>query len=90
MTNPPNDDRRWAARRKFWFPSGILIDRRSGSERRSGAERRGEGHEGAVASDRRTRPERRDQPDRRTTERRRSDRRAPPSAGGTGGADTTG
>lgn len=34
------DDRRWAARRKFWFPSGILVDRRTGFDRRSGTERR--------------------------------------------------
>jgi len=40
------DDRRWAARRKFWFPSGILVDRRVGLERRSGVQRRS----GAAAS----------------------------------------
>jgi hypothetical protein len=34
------DDRRWAARRKFWFPSGILVDRRTRFDRRSGTERR--------------------------------------------------
>ncbi len=34
------DDRRWAARRKFWFPSGILVDRRTLFDRRSGTERR--------------------------------------------------
>ena len=35
-----SDDRRWQARRKFWFPSGILVDRRGEVERRSGGDRR--------------------------------------------------
>jgi hypothetical protein len=34
------EDRRWTARRKFWFPSGILVDRRASFERRSGTDRR--------------------------------------------------
>jgi len=34
------EDRRWTARRKFWFPSGILVDRRGNQERRDGTDRR--------------------------------------------------
>jgi len=70
------DDRRWAARRKFWFPSGILVDRRVGLERRSGVQRRS----GAAASlphltaERRD-GDRRDRRDRRSDERRRGSRR---------------
>ncbi len=53
------EDRRWHARRKFWFPSGILVDRRSGS-RRQGS--------GSTPEDRRV------SVDRRVSPRRASDR----------------
>lgn len=72
------DDRRWAARRKFWFPSGILVDRRAGPERRSGAERRGN-QGGALSTDlsvdRRALSDRREPSERRNDERRNDLRR---------------
>jgi len=71
------DDRRWAARRKFWFPSGILVDRRAGLERRSGDERRTEDAPPPIDphADRRRGEERRGDGDRRSVERRQSGRR---------------
>jgi hypothetical protein len=70
------DDRRWAARRKFWFPSGILVDRRTGFDRRSGTERRTL-REAPAAGLRPTRSgeNRRDALERRATERRQGPRR---------------
>ena len=72
----PTDDRRWTARRKFWFPSGILVDRRTGMERRSGAERRisRSGPPASLSVDRRALDDRREA-GRRSHERRRGPRR---------------
>jgi len=69
-----SDDRRWAARRKFWFPSGILVDRRSGFDRRSGTERRTRPPAGLYATPR-SGKDRRDDPERRGAERRQDVRR---------------
>jgi hypothetical protein len=71
------DDRRWAARRKFWFPSGILVDRRTGFDRRSGADRRvpSPPPPAALGTNRRSGAERRDELERRAFERRTGPRR---------------
>lgn len=73
----PTDDRRWTARRKFWFPSGILVDRRTGMERRSGTERRisRSGPPPSLSVDRRALDDRRTAAGRRSQERRRGTRR---------------
>ncbi|MDH4044591.1 MAG: hypothetical protein OEW06_09045 [Gemmatimonadota bacterium] len=72
------EDRRWTARRKFWFPSGILVDRR-GIERRAGADRRisvSASLPKGVSVDRRVTPDRRQPADsRRSGERRLGPRR---------------
>lgn len=76
MDNP--EDRRWTARRKYWFPSGILVDRRGLPERRSGTDRRrSQAHTlpPSVTVDRRTMPDRREPPQRRSGERRVGPRR---------------
>jgi hypothetical protein len=72
------DDRRWVARRKFWFPSGILVDRRAGHERRTGSDRRrtASGLPPGLTIDRRSEP-RRATLERRTSERRVGPRRPP-------------
>jgi hypothetical protein len=73
----PSDDRRWQARRKFWFPSGILVDRRGEVERRSGAERRrtvGASLPQGIAAERRV-GDRRGAAERRDIERRSGARR---------------
>jgi hypothetical protein len=71
------DDRRWAARRKFWFPSGILVDRRTGFDRRSGTERRNHSEPPAAGlyAPQRSGKDRREDPERRGTERRQGPRR---------------
>jgi hypothetical protein len=78
MDQPPPDDRRWLARRKFWFPSGILVDRRAGLERRSGRDRR-QTSVGAlpagVTAERRLVTDRRGPTQRRSEERRHRPRR---------------
>jgi hypothetical protein len=77
------DDRRWAARRKFWFPSGILVDRRTGLERRSGAERRRSRPSTpppGLSVDRRALDDRRDASERRSLDRRSGSRRPSDSA----------
>lgn len=72
------EDRRWTARRKFWFPSGILVDRRGLPERRSGGDRR-RSHTPAlppsVSVDRRVTADRRAPAQRRSGERRVGPRR---------------
>jgi hypothetical protein len=76
MTHP-SDENRWYRRRKFWFASGILADRRSGIERRSGNERRVVKVTAPVVEgqDRRLSSARRAEGERRSGERRQSDRR---------------
>lgn len=72
-----SDDRRWQARRKFWFPSGILVDRRGEVERRSGRERRravGGALPAGLVTERRE-GERRGAAERREIERRQGARR---------------
>jgi hypothetical protein len=72
-----SDDRRWLARRKFWFPSGILVDRRGLPERRAGTDRRrssGGTLPPGITADRRVR-DRRDDAQRRLEERRQGPRR---------------
>jgi hypothetical protein len=67
------EDRRWTARRKFWFPSGILVDRRGLPERRSGTDRRQEQPPvlpPGLTADRRVTPDRRASALRRSGERR--------------------
>lgn len=72
------EDRRWTARRKFWFPSGILVDRRGLPERRSGGDRRQTASAAlpaGMAADRRVAPDRRGPPHHRSGERRVASRR---------------
>ncbi len=75
MDNP--EDRRWRARRKFWFPSGILVDRRGLPERRSGTDRRSQvlPLPPSIKADRRTTQDRRAPAQRRSGERRVGPRR---------------
>jgi hypothetical protein len=72
------EDRRWKARRKFWFPSGILVDRRGLPERRSGGDRRQADPPTlppGLTADRRVTPDRRASAQRRSGERRTGPRR---------------
>jgi hypothetical protein len=72
------EDRRWTARRKFWFPSGILVDRRASFERRSGADRRrtvSAALRPGLPAERRATPDRRASVQRRSAERRLGPRR---------------
>ena len=72
------EDRRWTARRKFWFPSGILVDRRGSLERRSGTDRRRSSAAAlppGLTADRRVAPDRRESAQRRSGERRLGPRR---------------
>jgi hypothetical protein len=74
----PSEDNRWYQRRKFWFASGILADRRTGIDRRTAGERRQAEPAAALAAgsaDRRTDSTRREQQERRSGERRLIDRR---------------
>lgn len=78
-----SEDRRWTARRKFWFPSGILVDRRASIERRAGADRRravGPLPAGLMG-DRRLSRDRRAPAERRSGERRLGQRRPSGQAG---------
>lgn len=77
MTHP-SEENRWYQRRKFWFSSGILADRRSGVDRRIGADRRQTETGGTfpvTSDDRRSSPARRAESERRSAERRMMDRR---------------
>jgi hypothetical protein len=65
-----SDEQRWYQRRKFWFTSGILADRRTGIDRREPA------HGDASADDRRLHPPRRIASERRLGERRLGERRS--------------
>jgi hypothetical protein len=72
------EDRRWTARRKFWFPSGILVDRRASLERRSGTDRRRPSATSlapGILADRRAASDRRASDQRRSGERRVGPRR---------------
>ena len=72
------EDRRWTARRKFWFPSGILVDRRASFERRSGDDRRravSPALPPGLLADRRATPDRRGAPLPPSGERRLGPRR---------------
>jgi len=72
------EDRRWTARRKFWFPSGILVDRRASLERRSGTDRRRASATSVppgIMADRRAASDRRASDQRRSGERRVGPRR---------------
>jgi hypothetical protein len=74
----PSEENRWYQRRKFWFASGILADRRSGVDRRMRADRRQAETGGTLpvsADDRRRSPRRRTELERRSAERRMMDRR---------------
>jgi hypothetical protein len=74
----PLEEQRWYQRRKFWFASGILADRRTGVDRRTGDERRRPDAAMAaplVARERRNGPTRRAEAERRSAERRLIDRR---------------
>jgi hypothetical protein len=72
------EDRRWTARRKFWFPSGILVDRRASLERRTGTDRRrtvAASLPSGLTVDRRVTFDRREPAHRRSVERRIEPRR---------------
>lgn len=73
----PSEESRWYQRRKFWFASGILTDRRTGVDRRTCGERRAElpAAEAAGGDDRRSGSTRRVARERRAAERRLMDRR---------------
>jgi hypothetical protein len=74
----PSEESRWYQRRKFWFSSGILADRRSGIDRRTSGERRNVEQTAALAAgsdDRRSGSTRRGEHERRAAERRLIERR---------------
>ena len=82
------EDRRWTARRKFWFPSGILVDRRASVERRAGSDRRQSRPTPmppSLTDDRRLADDRRDADHRRSGERRIGPRRPSDHAQGEAG-----
>jgi hypothetical protein len=69
MTDASNEQR-WYQRRRFWFATGILADRRTGIDRRELGLDDDRTAPAATADDRRVQPPRRIASERRVAERR--------------------